>query len=59
MDSTTDELKPSDACVLVAVLIAAHRTGDRLLMSVARRELENRHGIRLTFIRPKKETSNG
>lgn len=41
----------TDPAVLVAILIAAHRTGDRLLETVARRELEQRHRIRIRFAR--------
>jgi len=46
-----DRLDTSDPLVLVAILIAARRAGDRLLETVARRELEQRHGIRIRFAR--------
>jgi hypothetical protein len=35
----------------VAILVAARRAGDRDLERHARTELENRCGIRLTFVR--------
>lgn len=46
-----EQLETADPPVLVAILIAAHRTGDRLLESVARRELEQRHHIKIRFAR--------
>jgi hypothetical protein len=39
----------ADPPVLVAILIAAIRTGDSLLETVARRELERRHRIKIHF----------
>lgn len=48
-----EQLDTHDAPVLVAILIAAHRTGDRLLEQVARRELEKTHRIKLSFVRAK------
>ena len=45
------QLDSADAPVLVAILIAARRTGDRLLETVARRELEQRHRIKIRFAR--------
>jgi hypothetical protein len=44
-----DRLDTADPPVLVAILIAARRTGDRLLETVARRELEQRHRIKIRF----------
>jgi hypothetical protein len=44
-------LDTADPPVLVAILIAARRTGDSLLETVARRELEQRHGISIRFAR--------
>lgn len=46
-----DRLDTADPPVLVAILIAARRTGDRLLETVARRELEQRHRIKISFAR--------
>ena len=46
-----EQLDTADPPVLVAILIAAHRTGDRLLEAVARRELEHRHRIKVRFVR--------
>ena len=43
-------LAPSDPPVLLAMMIAARATGDRLLETVARRELEQR-GIKVTLPR--------
>ena len=45
----SEQLDTADPPVLVAILIAARRTGDRLLERVARRELEQRHGIKIRF----------
>jgi hypothetical protein len=36
-------------------LVAARRTGDRLLESIARRELEERHSIRIAFARDRRQ----
>lgn len=44
-----EKMDPADPPVLVAILIAARRTGDRLLETVARRELEERHRIKIRF----------
>ena len=46
-----EQLDTADPPVLVAILIAAHRTGARLLETVARRELEQRHRIKVRFVR--------
>jgi hypothetical protein len=54
MHSTTprnDRLDTTDPPILVAILIAARRTGDRLLETVIRRELEEKHRIKITFLR--------
>jgi hypothetical protein len=48
-------LDTADPPVLVAILLAAHRTGDRLLEGVARRELEQRHRIKIQFVRASHE----
>jgi hypothetical protein len=45
----SEQLDTADPPVLVAILIAARRTGDRLLEMVARRELEQRHRIKVRF----------
>ena len=47
--TTNPELDTADPPILLAILIAARRTGDRLLESVAMRELRDRHGIRVRF----------
>jgi hypothetical protein len=47
----SEQLETADPPVLVAILIAARRTGDRLLETVARRELEQRHRIKIRFTR--------
>jgi hypothetical protein len=49
MNHTPERLDTADPPVLLAILIAARRTGDRLLQSVASRELAERHGIRVQF----------
>jgi hypothetical protein len=38
-------LSPLDAPVLVAIMLAARRTGDRLLERLAREQLEDRHQL--------------
>jgi hypothetical protein len=50
-DRKTEQLDPADPPILLAILIAARRTGDRLLETVARRELEERHKIKVRFAR--------
>lgn len=52
----TEQLDTTDPPVLVAILIAAHRTGDRLLEAVVRRELAQRHRIKVRFARDKEAT---
>lgn len=47
--TNTKRLDPADAPILLAILIAARHTGDRLLATVARRELEERHKIKIRF----------
>jgi hypothetical protein len=47
----SEQLETADPPVLLAILIAARRTGDRLLETVARRELEQRHRIKIRFAR--------
>lgn len=42
---------PTNPAALVAVLVAAVRTKDRELARAARRELEEQHGIRISFVR--------
>ncbi len=49
--SNCERLETADPPILLAILIAARRTGDRLLETVARRELEDRHRIRIQFAR--------
>lgn len=51
-----ERLGTADPPVLIAILIAARRTGDRLLETVARRELEQRHGIKIRFGRDSEVT---
>ncbi len=54
-DRKTERLDTADPPILVAILIAARRTGDRLLETVARRELEERHKIKIRFGREREE----
>ena len=49
-DAESQKLEPADAPVLLATLIAARRTGDRLLETVGRRELQERHEIKVRFL---------
>lgn len=44
-----EQLETVDPPILLAILIAARRTGDQLLQTIARRELEQRHRIRIQF----------
>jgi hypothetical protein len=46
-----EQFDTADPPILLAILIAARRTGDRLLETVARRELEERHRIKISFTR--------
>jgi hypothetical protein len=43
-------LRPTDPPILLAGLIAARRSGDRLLATVLRRELATRFGIAVHFL---------
>lgn len=52
----SEQLDTADPPVLVAILIAARRTGDRLLEMVARRELEERHQIKIRFARQRERS---
>ena len=47
---TTRETEPA-VSTLVVILVAARRAGDRELERRARRELQERHGIKLSFVR--------
>lgn len=49
--TTQDEqrLNTTDPPILLAMLIAARRTGDKILETVARRELETKHAIKIAF----------
>ena len=44
------ETEPATA-TLVAIVVAARRAGDRELERQARRELQERHGVKLSFVR--------
>lgn len=46
--TTPDRLNTTDPPILLAVLIAARKTGDRLLEQIARRQLEEQD-IRVAF----------
>jgi hypothetical protein len=50
-DAPTDRLQTTDPSVLLAILLAARRSGDRLLEGIARRELQERHGVRVSLPR--------
>ena len=43
-------LEPTDPPILLAILIAARRTGDDLLETVVRRQLEEKHQIAVRFL---------
>jgi hypothetical protein len=44
-------LDVADPPVLLAILVAARRAGDRLLETIARRELQQRHRIKVRIAR--------
>jgi hypothetical protein len=46
-----ERLDTTDPPILLAILIAARRTGDTLLETIVRRELEERHRITISFAR--------
>ena len=58
MTNKIETLGPNDPPILLAILIAARRTGDRLLEKVVRRELEDRHKIKVHFGNEKREVAN-
>jgi hypothetical protein len=45
----------SSPATLVAILVAAHRVGDRDLERESRRRLEDEHGIRIMFAKELQE----
>jgi hypothetical protein len=47
----TERSETGDASVLMAILVAARKTKDRALEQVAKRDLEERHGIKISFTR--------
>ncbi len=47
--------RPTDPPALLAILIAARRTGNRILEDVARHELETSHNIKIRFARKKRD----
>lgn len=53
------ESKSQSPATLVAILVAAKRAGDRDLESYARHELEQRHRMRISFMRPTREKVGG
>lgn len=46
---------PTSIPTLVAIIVAARRSGDRQLEREALRELRDGHGIRLSFARPPRQ----
>jgi hypothetical protein len=46
--------RKTDAPALLAIAIAAHRTGDRELERAAKRELKESHGVGLRFLQPRR-----
>ena len=55
MTTTTPDRPTATPPALVAVVIAARKSGDRDLERAALRELRETHGIRLTWARLKRE----
>jgi len=52
MNKSTATHPPSDSpATLVAIIVAARKTGDRELERGARHRLEQDHGVRLVFAR--------
>jgi hypothetical protein len=55
----TDKPRPPDSpATLVAILVAAHKTGDRELELEMRTRLEEQYGVKLTFARERGEVSH-
>jgi hypothetical protein len=49
---TENDRRTDSPATLVAIVVAARRARDRELEREARRQLEERFGVRLTFARP-------
>ncbi len=49
----------TDPAALVAIIIAARRSGDRELERAAKRELRDEHGIALRFVQPARPERTG
>lgn len=54
---STTHTNPISVQTLVAIVLAAHRSGDRELERQAQQELREAHGLRLTFDRKVREQS--
>lgn len=52
-----NRLSTSDPPILLAILIAARRTGDRLLEDHIKRELQEKHCVRISFVREASDAS--
>jgi hypothetical protein len=48
---STTHTRPTSILTLIAIIVAARRSGDRQLERDALRELREAHGIRLSFAR--------
>jgi hypothetical protein len=53
----TDTRPADNAATLVAILVAAHKVGDRDLEREMRARLEGQHRIKLVFLRDRQQQS--
>ncbi len=44
---------PQNAPTLLAIAVAAHRSGDKALERYAKTQLRDRHGLKVAFTKPK------
>jgi hypothetical protein len=52
----TPDTRPTDSpATLVAIVVAAHKIGDRELERMMRARLEQDHGVKLVFVRERPE----
>jgi hypothetical protein len=55
----TPDTRPADSpATIVAIIVAAHKIGDRELERMMRARLEQDHGVKLVFVRERQEVSH-
>jgi hypothetical protein len=59
MTATAEKVDNGNPATLVAILVAARRSGDRELENYARDRLSRDHGIRVAFARQPKRKDGG